>query len=227
MSWASRAFSAALPAKDNQSCVRAAMVSAASTPVWTLASAIARDRLARRFDTIINLKSFNVSSRAGNTSDHAELTEDGLSSAPRQVWSRPTFGPAPKSGERLDAVLDKTGALSHRIIEPARVRVCLMRIPEDARGAHVPCRRGDSVDQRPSHASAPLRRAHVEVLQITARVDEPGRALEEIVREADQLIAARRDDGVDRLQRVEDALPGRVGHLRGLRCSIEVEIGSP
>ena len=65
MSWASRAFSEGLPPKDIRSRVRAAMVSAASTPVWTLALAIASDCRARRFDTMLNLCSLILSTRRG------------------------------------------------------------------------------------------------------------------------------------------------------------------
>ena len=77
ISRASRACSVGWPGHIRL-CVRAAMVSAASTPVWTLAFAMASDRLARRFETMIRALSF-VRPRRRRRRPLSDLTRWGKS----------------------------------------------------------------------------------------------------------------------------------------------------
>src|SRR5271166_2898744 len=145
------------------------MVSAASTPLRTLALAIATDRLLRRFETMTPAFLF-LNARA--------VSEDPV------AWGKPPGGATPRASDfsslsiqRIDTVLDETRALRHRVVEAPCSGVGLVGVPEDIGGAGLFRRRDDGRDQRPADARAPFVRANIEVLQIAAGVDEPGRAL--------------------------------------------------
>src|ERR1700729_1493585 len=120
----------------------------------------------------------------------------------RQVVGRGKSGRA--SAHQLYAVLNEARAHSDRVVKPARDGVGLVRVPIHTRRARFFCRVDDGRDQRSTDAAASYGLADIKILEIALRIDEPCAALKQIVREANQVLAALGDQRMDRLERIKN-----------------------
>src|SRR3984885_3287169 len=131
------------------------------------------------------------------------------------------------SAQRIDAILNETRAHGDRVVEPARDGVGLVRVPIHPRRARFFCRVDDGRDQRSTDAAASYGLADIKILEIALRIDEPCAALKQIVREANQVLAALGDQRMDRLERIKNAREGGVGDLVAPLSAVKNEIGPP
>jgi len=72
-------------------------------------------------------------------------------------------------------------------------------VPVDAPGTGMARTLADASDQHPADALAPCDLPREQVLQMAGRPDHRGAAMEDVVREADELAGTFRDQTVDRL----------------------------
>ena len=101
-----------------------------------------------------------------------------------------------EAGLRADrrAVVDEEARLLRDlVVEAHRGRVGLVRLPVHAGRARGGGGREDLLDERATDALAALVDAREEILQVAARCDRARAAVEEVVREAHEPTAARRD----------------------------------
>src|SRR6516225_10860586 len=116
-------------------------------------------------------------------------------------------------GSHLPTILDESCECPDLVVERPRRGIRLTCVPVDpARsrgfGAHT-----DGFDQSPTYAPAArsLNRKHV--LQIADGTDLCGRAMEEVVHEADQRFSLFGEQRMHRLKAVEEAAPSHLRHV--------------
>src|SRR5579864_17558 len=88
------------------------------------------------------------------------------------------------------AVDDEAGALGDLVVQRLRGVVGLVRLPVNARHARLARLLVDLADQRPANSLSARGSIGEEILQVTNRRDRGGRAMEEIMHQPHQLLAA-------------------------------------
>src|SRR5688572_30668534 len=115
----------------------------------------------------------------------------------------------------------------HLVVQQARGGVALVGQPIDLGGARLVGRVIDRVDQLARNAGAPAARIDEQVVEIASRRDQPGRAMEQVVREADELAVALRHQAINRFLLLEETIPGCARRLFGNARAIELLIALP
>ena len=151
---------------------------------------------------------------------------DGAS-ALRQVWVISDFWTCSPLAQRFDAVLNEACAFRHGVVKPARDRVRLVGVPENARRPRLFGRANDRGDERPADATTPPGLPDIPVLQIALRVEEPGALLKEVVRKADERFVALGDNARAAVRAGRKCAPRSRSSPLCSRGAIEVEIGAP
>src|SRR6266568_5310513 len=142
-----------------------------------------------------------------------------------------------ESGIRSEqlAVDHKARAFGYLVVELHRSTVCFVCLPIHARRSGKLGLLIDSVDQSPAYALSARRLAREQILQIAIGPDCRGAAVEDVVRQAEQLAVALSDQSMHRLICIEEACPGHPRDFRGKRgwtrppveCVVPLPQGKP
>ncbi|PAV68053.1 hypothetical protein WR25_00443 [Diploscapter pachys] len=111
-------------------------------------------------------------------------------------------------------VLDLPRLLGNPIIQPLRSLVGLLGMPVQPVAPVLPGLVLDELDQPLTDHPPPRPWRHEQVFQVTEIIAAPGRAVEYVVNEAEDLPAVRGHGAVHGLGRVEEARPGTLGDGR-------------
>src|SRR5262245_2550537 len=127
----------------------------------------------------------------------------------------------------LLAILHEPRPVRDLVVKQLRGFVGLVSHPVESAGARVARGGLDRRNQLASGATAAQRRFDEQVFKVAIADRRPGRAMQQIMCEPDELAFAYGDQRMERLDRIEEALPGSVRHFgRKLRL-VEGEIALP
>lgn len=108
-------------------------------------------------------------------------------------------------------VLNHPRLLGDPVIQPLRSPVGLLGMPVQPVALLLPGLVLDELDQPLADRSAPCAGAHVQVFEVAEVVAPPGRAMEHVVDEAEDLLPVGGHGAVHGLGRIEEAGPGALG----------------
>src|SRR5688572_8045908 len=128
---------------------------------------------------------------------------------------------------RAAFVLDEAAMARHLVVQQPGGRVAVVGQPIDLGRAGLVGRVIDRVDQLARDAGAPAARIDEQVVEIAGGVHQPGRAVEQVVREADEPAVALGDQAIDRFLLVEETIPGGARRVLGNARAIELLIALP